>query len=195
MEKVLGSTFAYHPEFTTATMVVSGPSHPSTEGLPHRWQVQDEIYNFVQDPRDEGAIVVLTADETSYNDPGDRSPSQGTPHPITWYQEHLKGTNTTGPIGRSWYTGLGHSNASWVDDTFLGHVLGGISWALASNTTRWINPAGTVGSLGPIYETPAEAAPTTTLDSDSSALSLPQPLGLSSLLVGITCLLVASWSL
>lgn len=47
-------------------MLVTDPSHPSTANLPQRWRVQDEIYNFVQNPRDIGAIVVLAADETSY---------------------------------------------------------------------------------------------------------------------------------
>ncbi|KAG9030209.1 hypothetical protein FS842_004454, partial [Serendipita sp. 407] len=89
---------------------------------------------------------------------GDHSPGQGSPHPIAWYQEKLKGTNSTGLVGRSWYTGLGHSNASWVDDLFLGHVMGGVTWALASNTTRAMNPDATVGSLGPAYTPPAPAA-------------------------------------
>lgn len=62
----LGSQFAYHPEFTNATMVVADPSHPSTAGLPPKWKITDEIYNFNHDPRSLGAVVVLTADETSY---------------------------------------------------------------------------------------------------------------------------------
>lgn len=47
-------------------MLVLDSNHPSTMHLPGRWHVQDEIYNFVQDPRDLGAVVVLAADETSY---------------------------------------------------------------------------------------------------------------------------------
>ena len=48
-------------------MVVADPSHPSTASLPPRWEVQDEIYNFNHDPRALGAVVVLTADESTYN--------------------------------------------------------------------------------------------------------------------------------
>jgi hypothetical protein len=96
-----GTQFAYHPEFTNATMIILDPDHPSTTGLPARWRVQDEIYNFVEDPRSVGAKVVVAADETSYVgasnrqlivplahrsllslDTGDRSPTQGSPHPI-----------------------------------------------------------------------------------------------------------------
>lgn len=166
MERTLGSQFAYHPDFTNATIVVIDPDHPSTAGLPPRWHVQDEIYNFNHDPRRLGAVVVLSVDNTTYVDDGDHSPDQGSPHPISWYQEHLKGTNATDLVGRSWYTSLGHSNASWHDDTFMGHIMGGITWALASNTTRAMNPSATVGSLGPSY-TPPPPAPTTTVGDDN----------------------------
>jgi hypothetical protein len=62
--------------------MVVAKDHPSTVGLPHRWKVQDEIYNFDRDPRDLDSIVVLTADESTYNDPGAREAGQGSPHPI-----------------------------------------------------------------------------------------------------------------
>ncbi|KAG8802792.1 hypothetical protein FRC17_006340, partial [Serendipita sp. 399] len=82
MERTLGSQFAYHPAFQNATMVVDHPDHPSTVGLPPRWRVTDEIYNFNHDPRALGAVVVLSVDEKSYLDDGDHSPEQGSPHPI-----------------------------------------------------------------------------------------------------------------
>jgi hypothetical protein len=63
-------------------MVVLDPTHPSTQGLPARWHVADEVYNFNHDPRRLGAVVVLSVDETSYRDDGDHSPTQGSPHPI-----------------------------------------------------------------------------------------------------------------
>lgn len=190
MERTLGTQFAYHPEFTNATMIVADPSHPSTAGLPPRWRVQDEIYNFNHDPRALGAVVVLTADETSYVDTGDRSPAQGSPHPIAWYQERLKGSNSTGPVGRSWYTGLGHAAAAWKDDVFMGHIFGGITYVLASNTTRAMNPSATVGSLGPSY-TPPPPALTTTLDSpNSSAVRVLGGLSLIGSILVSSCLLV-----
>lgn len=194
MERTLGSQFAYHPAFTNATIVVSDPDHPSTVGLPLRWRVQDEIYNFNHDPRKLGAVVVLTADESTYTDDGDHSPEQGSPHPIAWYQDRLKGTNSTGLVGRSWYTGLGHSNASWHDDKFLGHVFGGITWTLASNTTRASNPSATVGSLGPSWGSPSPnpSTPTTVVDLEPNAAT---QLSNSLSLVGATMLLGLIWGL
>jgi type 1 glutamine amidotransferase len=35
--------------------------------------------------------------------------------------------------GRSWYTALGHTKASWSEPLFLAHVLGGIRWAAGSD--------------------------------------------------------------
>lgn len=173
MERTLGSQFAYHPDFTNATIVVLDANHPSTAPLPPQWRVRDEIYNFNHDPRDLGAVVVLTVDERSYHDDGDRSPGQGSPHPIAWYMEKLRGTNSTGLVGRSWYTALGHSNASWVDDMFMSHIMGGVSWVVASNTTRALNPSATVGSLGPEYTPPAQPPQTTaTIDSHGGASSV-----------------------
>jgi Trehalose utilisation len=62
----LGALFDYHPALTNATVVVEDANHPSTSALPTRWQVQDEMYNFRSDPRGLGAVVLLSADETSY---------------------------------------------------------------------------------------------------------------------------------
>ena len=112
-----GAFFDYHPALQNATVDVIGPSHPSTAMLPTEWHVQDEMfvrlfgpacdslnpnyfrYNFKSDPRDVGAIVILSANESSYvgelcslvfldfiesrtrQDTGTRNFNQGSPHP------------------------------------------------------------------------------------------------------------------
>jgi len=116
--------------------------------LPAQWHVQDEMYNFKSDPRLLGAVVVLSANESSYSDPGPRTYDQGTPHPTAWHQEHGAGVENGGVAGRSFYTSLGHLNETWQDDLFLGHVVGGISWALRSNTARAFNSSSRVGNPG-----------------------------------------------
>ncbi|ELU36791.1 ThuA domain-containing protein [Rhizoctonia solani AG-1 IA] len=68
--------------------------------------------------------------------------AQGKPHPIAWYQDYAAGAviKTGGPgpgvPGRSFYSSLGHNNSTWMDSTFMKHVMGGLTWTLASNTTR-----------------------------------------------------------
>ena len=63
---IIGALFDYHPPLTNATVVVEDANHPSTSVLPARWQVQDEMYNFRSDPRAVGAVVLLSADESTY---------------------------------------------------------------------------------------------------------------------------------
>ncbi|EGN99081.1 hypothetical protein SERLA73DRAFT_181885 [Serpula lacrymans var. lacrymans S7.3] len=142
----LGAYFDYHPALQNATVDVIDSSHPSTSMLPAEWHVQDEMYNFKSDPRANGAIVVLSANESSYNDPGPRLYNQGTPHPTAWYQDHGAGVQSNGTAGRSFYTSLGHLNETWQDELFLAHVTGGITWTLLSNTTRAFNKSALVGN-------------------------------------------------
>ncbi|KAF9046839.1 class I glutamine amidotransferase-like protein [Hymenopellis radicata] len=142
----LGAYFDYHPELQNATILVLDDSHPSTQKLPTEWPVQDEMYNFKSDPRDVGAVVVLTVNESTYTDDGTRQYDQGSPHPIAWYQEHGAGVQSGGTAGRSFYTALGHLNETWQDDTFMSHVLGGIQWTLLANTTKAFNDSAVVGN-------------------------------------------------
>lgn len=45
----------------------------------------------------------------------------GSEHPISWCQDY--------DGGRSWYTGMGHTDESFSDPSFLTHLLGGIRTA------------------------------------------------------------------
>jgi hypothetical protein len=59
-----------------------------------------------------------------------------------WYQDYAAGASpkTGGPgpgvAGRSFYSSLGHNNSTWMDPTFMKHVMGGLTWTFGSNTTR-----------------------------------------------------------
>ncbi|KIJ14284.1 hypothetical protein PAXINDRAFT_79565 [Paxillus involutus ATCC 200175] len=165
--KQIGAYFDYHPDIQESVVDVVDNTHPSTKMLPARWRLFDEMYNFQSDPRDVGAKVLLTADESSYS--GKLATKRGkfdhgTPHPIgkwsllfynhwpikmtftAWYQERGAGVEPGGIAGRSWYTCLGHCIEIWSDELFLAHVLGGITWALESKTTRAFNNDGKVGN-------------------------------------------------
>ncbi|QDH10819.1 DUF1349 domain-containing protein [Nocardioides dongxiaopingii] len=115
---LVGTYFNNHPAGTpTATVKVEDPAHPSTAGIEPRWQRTDEWYNFRTNPR--GKVHVLASmDETSYAPGGG---AMGAEHPIAWCQDY--------DGGRSWYTGMGHTEASFLDPKFLGHILGGIQTA------------------------------------------------------------------
>ncbi|WP_318151975.1 ThuA domain-containing protein [Nocardioides hwasunensis] len=115
---LVGSYFNNHPPGTpTATVKVEDPGHPSTKGIEPLWQRTDEWYNFRTNPR--GKVHVLASmDESTYAPGGG---AMGAEHPIAWCQDF--------DGGRSWYTGMGHTEASFADTKFLGHILGGIQTA------------------------------------------------------------------
>ncbi len=115
--KLVGAYFNSHPANQTATVKVEDPAHPSTASLPSRWTRFDEWYNFRTNPR--GNVHVLASlDEKSYT-PG--SGAMGMDHPTAWCQDY--------DGGRSWYTGGGHTDQSFVEPAFLAHLLGGIETA------------------------------------------------------------------
>jgi type 1 glutamine amidotransferase len=156
--KELGAYFDYHPALQNATVDVL-VAHPSTAMLPAEWHIQEEMYNFKSDPRAIGAVVVLSANESSYVDTGTRNFDQGTPHPSAWFQEHGAGVESGAIAGRSFYTSLGHLNETWQDPLFMSHVTGGLTWALQANTTKAFNSSALVGNSGP--SSSGSSAPTT----------------------------------
>ncbi len=120
--QLVGAYFNNHPAGTpTATVKVEDPAHPSTAGLARRWERTDEWYNFRTNPAANPRTklhVLASLDETTYT-PGNGS--MGAEHPIAWCQDY--------DGGRSWYTGMGHTEASFTDAKFLDHILGGIQTA------------------------------------------------------------------
>ena len=133
--QMVGAYFRNHPNGTpTATVVVEDTTHRSTAHLPARWTRVDEWYNY-QSPvnpvvngggtdysarNTEGIHVLLTMDESTYAE-ADGSDGVDDDHPIAWCHRY--------DGGRAWYTGLGHTEASYLDVAFLAHLLGGLEVA------------------------------------------------------------------
>ena len=114
--ELVGAYFRAHPEIQPALIRIEA-AHPSTMGLPSTWMRTDEWYGFRDNPRSR-VTVLLTLDESSYV-PGEST--MGGDHPIAWYHEH--------DGGRAFYTALGHTEASYAEPLFLGHLAGGVEWA------------------------------------------------------------------
>jgi cytochrome c len=114
-ETLVGARFARHPAVQRATVRVVDRDHPATERLPEAWSRTDEWYDFRANPR--GRVRVLaTLDESTY-----RGGGMGADHPIAW-------CHTVGG-GRAFYTGGGHTAASWAEPRFLAHLAGALRWA------------------------------------------------------------------
>ena len=132
--QLVGAYFRNHPAGTpTATVLREDKTDPSTAGLPDAWSRTDEWYNYQSpvnpvvngggtdyNPRNtEGVHVLLTMDETTYNE--DDGNTTDDDHPISWCKKF--------DGGRSFYTGLGHTQASYAEAGIRSHIAAGIEIA------------------------------------------------------------------
>ncbi|MEV4514219.1 ThuA domain-containing protein [Dactylosporangium sp. NPDC049525] len=112
---LVGAYFASHPAIQQVNVRVENRAHAATAHLPQVWTRSDELYNYQTNPRST-ARVLATLDESSYS-----GGTMGADHPITWCK--------TIDNGRSFYTGLGHTIASYSEANFRNQLLGGIRYA------------------------------------------------------------------
>ncbi|MDB5012731.1 MAG: Crp/Fnr family transcriptional regulator [Daejeonella sp.] len=116
--QLLGAQFLNHPKQQEAVINVVDKNNISTSHLPEKWKRWDEWYSYKNIGTD--LKVLLSLDEKSYE-----GGKNGDNHPIAWYHEF--------DGGRAFYTGLGHTDESYVDPLFLKHLLGGIKYAIGNN--------------------------------------------------------------
>ncbi|MBB6435951.1 ThuA domain-containing protein [Streptomyces candidus] len=109
-----GALFQSHPHIQPATVKVEDRAHDATAHLGPTWQRTDEWYDYRSNPRT-SAHVLASLDESSYSGGG-----MGGDHPIAWCKDYQG--------GRAFYTGGGHTEASYADPAFRRHLLGGIRW-------------------------------------------------------------------
>jgi type 1 glutamine amidotransferase len=112
-ESLVGAWFLSHPPGLQTTRLTFADDGIAPDA--RTWQVTDELYNYRRNPR-EDVRVVATVDESGYS-----GGTMGADHPIAWC--HAAGD------GRSWYTGLGHRNEIYADETFRRHLLRGLRYA------------------------------------------------------------------
>ena len=120
--RLVGGYFASHPNnpnVRRAALVVVDRGHAATSALPERWEREDEWYNYKQ--LNPATRVLVRIDESTY-----QGGTNGPDHPMVWHHVY--------DGGRAFYTGLGHTDASFAEPLFLGHLLGGIRWAMGVTT-------------------------------------------------------------
>ena len=114
--KLVGAYFDSHPNdpnVRQAKMDVLVQDHPATAHLDPTWVRTDEWYNYKS--WNANITVLVNLDETSYE-----GGTNGDRHPIAWYHEY--------DGGRAFYTGGGHTDASFDEPDFRKHLLGGVLW-------------------------------------------------------------------
>ncbi|MGC7100805.1 ThuA domain-containing protein [Amycolatopsis lurida] len=112
--ELAGTYFSSHPAIQQATVRVENRAHQATQHLGPAWVRTDEWYNFRSNVRPT-ARVLATLDESTYS-----GGTMGADHPHTWCK--------TVQNGRSFYTGGGHTQASYTEPNFRALVLGGIRY-------------------------------------------------------------------
>ena len=109
-----GVVYSPHPAFQKGMVIVEDHQHPVTKGLPAKFEISDEWYEFDKSPR--GNVRVLaTADEATYH----QNKPMGD-HPIIWVNEKFR---------RMVYIGIGHDAALCSDPNFTLLVKNAINWA------------------------------------------------------------------
>ncbi|WP_233558501.1 ThuA domain-containing protein [Aquimarina sp. BL5] len=115
--EMIGAQFKNHPEQQKAILRVhKNDNHPAIAHLDDTFQKFDEWYNFKK-PVQKHVNVLLELDENSYS--GNK---MGTKHDIAWYHTYEG--------GRIFYTGMGHTNETFVNQDFIQHLKEGILWSM-----------------------------------------------------------------
>jgi type 1 glutamine amidotransferase len=120
--KLVGAFFLQHPAQQEAVVKIEDTASPITQGLPNPWARKDEWYDFRTNPRTD-VHVLASVVPSSYT--GSKMPDD---HPIMWCHE-FEG-------GRSWYTGMGHTQESYKDPLFVKMLAEGIEWACGASRRR-----------------------------------------------------------
>ena len=113
--KLVGGYFQKHPKIQEAKLEILDDKHLATKGLKNPWIRTDEWYNFKNMNPDVNVLINLN--EKSYT-----GGTMGASHPIAWYHKF--------DGGKSFYTGLGHTEESYKEALFLKHLAGGIAYVL-----------------------------------------------------------------
>ena len=99
-----------------ATVEVGDRQHPATKNLPLEWKRPDKWLNWTKNPSGD-VHTVARVREITYK-PG--ASANGWDHPVSWCRDY--------DGGRSFYTGMGGTVASYDETDFRTHLRGALLW-------------------------------------------------------------------
>jgi uncharacterized protein len=123
-DTLIGARFKSHPmspQFQAAKLKVDDSKNSIVRGLPQEWTMTDEWYSFKTNPRQKGADVLVTLDETTYHPMAGKLDLRMGDHPIAW-------TQCIGR-GRSFYTAIGHRPEGYTEPNTNKLIGQGLAWA------------------------------------------------------------------
>ena len=132
VDTLVGARFAGHPmgpQFQEARVVIESAASGIGRGLPPAWTMKDEWYSFKNNPRENGATVIATLDESTYSPVGmaGKDLRMGADHPIAWTR--------CVKAGRSFYSAIGHRPEIYSDPHHLQLLEQAILWAAGTGPT------------------------------------------------------------
>ncbi|MCT2584314.1 ThuA domain-containing protein [Actinophytocola sp. S1-96] len=104
------------PEPQESVVNFTDRHHPATAGLPMEVTRTDKWTNWDTNPL--GQVHTVAQVEERHYDAGPGA--NGPFHPISWCRDY--------DGGRSFYTGMGHTNGSYGETAFRTHLLGALKW-------------------------------------------------------------------
>jgi PKD repeat protein/type 1 glutamine amidotransferase len=104
------------PVVNEAVVDILDRQHPATKGLPLTVKRSDRWYNW--DPNPVGTVHTVAQVEERFYNPGPGA--NGPFHPVSWCRDY--------DGGRSFYTGMGHTEGSYGESAFRSHLAGALRW-------------------------------------------------------------------
>jgi PKD repeat protein len=112
-----GATTTPQPPAVSQSVVdILDRQHPATKSLPMTVTRSDRWYNW--DPNPVGAVHTVAQVEERFYSPGQGA--NGPFHPVSWCRDYEG--------GRSFYTGMGHTEGSYTEAAFRTHLTGALQW-------------------------------------------------------------------
>lgn len=131
---MLGGYFDNHPwGITDAKIIVEEPAFPAMKALKTGMTLKDEHYQMFAQPYSRDKVDVLARiDTTSVDLTNPNVHRTDKDFPIAWIKPYGK--------GRVFYSGLGHTDASWDDPRVQTMYLEAIKWAINGGDTPKPHP-------------------------------------------------------
>lgn len=104
------------PQPAESVVNITDRNHPANAGLPLNLTRTDKWVNWAPNPV--GTVHTVAQVEERHYDPGPGA--NGPFHPISWCRDY--------DGGRSFYTGMGHTEGSYGERAFRTHLLGALKW-------------------------------------------------------------------
>src|SRR4030095_12746308 len=122
--RLAGAYFLDHPNpknVQTGKFYVVQKDNFATKGMPDEFERTDEFYSFRQ--ISPAINVLVKIDESTY-----QGGKNGKDHPMSWFQEF--------DGGRSFYTAMGHTDATFSEPLFLNHVWAGLNYVMGGDNPK-----------------------------------------------------------